>query len=479
VARERVQITGHRRHAAITGRPSLAVACGLALAACASLPKTEPPVLPALADHPIELVGAKGPLSARQAAAIFRRLKLEAPDADALKRHLAIEQAVAGSPLYTGNRSRILQDGAQTFPAMFDAIRAASRSIHLEYYTFEDIECDGTRLSELLTSKRAAGVEVAVIYDSIGSNTTPAAFLESLREAGVQLLAFNPVNPLKAHRHWSINDRDHRKMLVADDRIAIVGGINLAATYQSTRPHAGEASATLPKAQTLYWRDTDIEIVGPAVAELDKLFRDHWAQQGGPALVDIDMPPGSEPQGTETIHVIGSTPGTFAPRYYATVLSAINTAERRIWITAAYFVPTRQERAALRAAARRGVDVRLLVPSYSDSPAALAVQHSSYSDLCGAGVKIYERDGVVLHSKSIVVDSVWSVIGSSNLDHRSVLFNDEVDAVVLGNATAKEFERVFLSDLAAAHAIDPVTWGQRPPMERLRELFWKAWATLL
>jgi cardiolipin synthase len=462
----------------VAGGPILALACSLALAACVSLPQTEPSMLPALADHPIEWVGAKGPLNSRQAAAMFHRLKLEAPDADALRRHLAIEQAVAGTPLYTGNRSRLLEDGAQTFPAMFDAIRRASRSIYLEYYTFEDIECDGTRLSELLISKRAAGVEVAVIYDSFGSNATPAAYLESLRQAGVRLLAFNPLNPLKAHHRWSINDRDHRKILIADDRIAIVGGINLAATYQSAA-RIEKAGLTVPKAQTLYWRDTDIEIIGPAVAELDKLFRDHWVQQGGPALKDIDTAPNAEPAGTEIIHVIGSTPGTFAPRYYATVLSAINTAERSIWITAAYFVPTHQEKAALRAAARRGVDVRLLVPSYSDSPAALAVQRSSYSDLTAAGVRIYERDGVILHSKRIVIDSVWSVIGSSNFDHRSVLFNDEVDAVVLGRATAKEFERLYLSDLEAAHAIDPTTWGRRPFVEKTREQFWRAWTALL
>ena len=167
------------------------------------------------------------------------------------------------------------------------------------------------------------------------------------------------------------------------------------------------------------------------------------------------------------------------PRYYATLLSAIRTATTRIWIEAAYFVPTHQERLALGRAARRGVDVRLLLPSTTDSKAALAVQHANYGAMLHGGVKIYEREDGILHSKTAVMDSVWSVIGSSNFDHRSVLFNDEVDAVVLSAATGATLEQDFLQDLQHAHQVDYATWRRRPEREKIREEFWRLWQQML
>ena len=454
-------------------RLALVVAASVALGGCVVLKEPGSQEVAVPANPALAVIGSKGPLNRRQAAEVLRRLKLEAPDADALKVHLAVEQAVAGSPLSTGNSVQLLKDGAETFPAMYAAIRGAQRALYLEYYIFEDVECEGIHLSDLLLERRAAGVEIAIIYDSVGSSDTPTALFDKLRAAGIRVLAFNPVNPLKKRFHWSINDRDHRKLLIADNRIAIVGGINLATTYESAPSHGGEAAGGTTAQQSKYWRDTDVEISGPAVDELAKLYRDHWRQQGGKELSAEMERSGVTSTGTEVIRIIGSSPDAFAPRYYATVLSAINTATRSVWITAAYFVPTPQERKALRGAALRGVDVRLLLPSQSDSVASLAVQHAAYSDLLKAGVKVFERDGVILHSKAIVVDGVWSVIGSSNFDHRSVIFNDEVDAVILGNGTAAAFERLFRGDLESAHEIDRAHWARRSLVERMKELFWR------
>jgi cardiolipin synthase len=161
------------------------------------------------------------------------------------------------------------------------------------------------------------------------------------------------------------------------------------------------------------------------------------------------------------------------------VISAIRNAESSIWITGAYFVPTHQEKEGLIAAARRGVDVRLLLPSRSDSGPALAVQHSHYEELLRAGVKIYERDDGILHSKTMVIDQVWSIVGSSNFDHRSVLFNDEVDAVVLGKETGERLAGDFKADLQHAQAVDPEQWRHRSALEHLRENFWRLWEQLL
>jgi cardiolipin synthase len=227
------------------------------------------------------------------------------------------------------------------------------------------------------------------------------------------------------------------------------------------------------------WHDIDIEISGPVVPELEKLFRDHWREQvGEPLEADVDADP-QQGQGDEVVRILGSSPVRLKSRYYVTVISAIRNAESSIWITGAYFVPTHQEKEGLLAAARRGVDVRLLLPAHSDSGPALAVQHSHYAELLRAGVKIYERNDGILHSKTMVIDHVWSIVGSSNFDHRSVLFNDEVDAVVLGKETGARLASDFTADLQHAQAIDARQWKRRSLLERARENFWRLWEQLL
>jgi cardiolipin synthase len=462
----------------------------LVLAGCAAVPTIpEPPELDSGATvQQIRLRGARGPLSKRETARVLRHFAGQAPDADAFARHLAIEQAVVGTPLYTGNRVTILRDGPQTFAAMFDAIRHAQHYLYLEYFILEDVHYGAEQLSDLLISRHRQGVQIDVIYDAIGSFSTPDEFFHRLRAAGIRVREFNPIDPLTA---FTINDRDHRKILVADGSTAIVGGVNLSTTYQSVLERSGsgrrhrlstpttQAGPAAPHAPAPLWHDTDIQIDGPAVRDLKHLFEQHWRQQGGAA--DALAPDGGPiaPQGDQVVRIIGSEGGQLLPRYYATLLSAIRSATSRIWVTAAYFVPTRQEREALVRAARRGVDVRLLLPARSDSKAALAVQRSYYSGLLRNGVKIYERDDGMLHSKTTVMDGVWSIVGSSNFDHRSVLFNDEVDAVVIGARTGNQLEQYFLQDLKHARRIDLATWRQRPLGDKFKGYFWRIWQQLL
>jgi cardiolipin synthase len=359
---------------------------------------------------------------------------------------------------------------------MFEAIRQARKHVHLEYYIVEDVQDGGEHLSDLLIAKRAEGVQVAVIYDSYGSGKTPTRFFDRLKAAGVQLVSFNSLNPLEARAGYSPNDRDHRKILVVDGALAIVGGVNLSTDYESESLATSKKPGAPPPE---YWRDTDMQIEGPVVAQLQKLFLETWKQQKGPALEDADFFPTVAPGGKEVIRVIGSGPDEDLPRYYTTLLSAIRNAEREVWISTAYFVPTGQEVEDLAQAARRGVDVRLLLPGKSDSSLSLAVGHSHYAELLEAGVKIYEAKDAILHSKSAVVDGVWSVIGSSNFDHRSVLFNDEVDAVVLGRDTASALRVVLDSEIADAVPVDREAWSHRPLGERLGESFARVWQSLL
>ncbi len=461
----------------------LLVIATFGFAGCASIPVVDERQLlqEASGTRTIRVYGVHGPLSTRQAGRVLARVAAEAPDADALDRHLAVERLVADSPLYTGNSVRVLRDGAQTFPAMFRAIEGAKHFVDLEYYTFQDVKSGGQRIGELLEDKSRAGVHVRVIYDAVGSLGTPAAFFSRLRAAGVQLVQYNPINPLRATK--SPNDRDHRKILVADDDVAIVGGVNLSTTYESAPRVLSSDSGTAGRARdpsTTHpvWHDLDLEIRGPVVPDLDKVFRRHWREQNGPPLAPDDAWP-QHTEGRQIVRVIASSPARLATRYYATVLTAIRTAQSSIWMTAAYFVPTHQELSGLKAAARRGVDVRILLPSHTDVPEILAIQRSYYGGLLRAGVKVYERRTGIVHSKAMVVDGIWSLVGSSNFDQRSVLWNDEVDVVVLGDSTAAQLRNDMRSDMQHARRIDWKFVHRQGIWQHLQALFWRLWQRLL
>lgn len=458
----------------------LAAMTVVALSACVHLPTVNERQLQqeASGSQAIQVYGSRGPLSRHQTRKVLARVSAQAPDADAFDRQLAIEQLIAESPLYTGNSVRVLQDGAQTFPAMFAAIEGARRFLYLEYYTLQNVQSGGRKLSDVLAAKARAGTHIYVIYDAVGSMGTPATFFSGLRAAGVQFVQYNPISPLKGP--VALNQRDHRKILVADDEVAIVGGVNLSTTYESVPPELSHLGGDKESSQPPHpvWHDVDLEIRGPVVPQLARLFRQHWREQKGPPM---PPPPAIKdpPRGKEIVRVIGSSPSKLATRYYVSVLTAIHSAQSSIWMTAAYFVPTHQELHALRAAAHRGVDVRLLLPSHTDVGATLAVQRSYYPQLLAAGIKVWERSDGIIHSKSMVVDDVWSLVGSSNFDQRSVLFNDEVDVVVLGKPTADQLRRTILNDIRHGKRIDWQTVHQQGELQRMKGWFWRLWQRLL
>jgi cardiolipin synthase A/B len=447
----------------------LALLLSFVIGACAAVPNgnIEDAIDASGVSHP-RVVGLRGPLSEQQSRAILERLRRQSGASDVLQRHIALEQALSDSPLIVGNTVRLLRDGPETFAAMFAAMDGAVQSLELEYFTFEEVEFGGRHLGELLVDKAAHGVRISILYDAVGSIATPAAFLDRLRQAGITLVEFNPLQPL------SLNHRDHRKILIADNSVAIVGGVNLSAVYSSL-PLSKNPSSDSPDR----WRDTDLAIAGPAVYELRRIFLDTWRKQSGRPLSTPLATTMIATGGREIVRILGSTPDDRLPLYYIALLSAIRNAEQRIWISAAYFVPTHEELEDLRKAARRGVEVRLLLPSRSDSSEALAAGRSHYSDLLEAGVKIYEARDVILHAKSVAIDGVWSSIGSSNFDRRSVLFNDEVDAIVLGGTTGARMEAIFDDDFKQSDRIDAQAWRERSLSERFHEmiarLLWEYW----
>jgi cardiolipin synthase len=436
------------------------------------------------------ILGADGPLTVTESRRLLATVVNEGGEDTLLQSHLAIEAAIAGTPLTAGNDTQLLRDGEGTFAAIFKAIRGARHHVNLEYYTLEDVVYDGQHLGDLLIAKRRTGVAVNIIYDSFGSSETPAAFFDRLKSAGVKLLPYHPVNPLEATlKGYSPNDRDHRKIMIVDGTIAITGGVNLATYYQSKVPGSDSVSEQQGQANKpanpfgtklpSNWRDLSIRIEGPAVKELQRLFLGHWVREKGPKLDQADFFPVQSPQDNEMVRIIGSSPEQDVSRYYVTSVSAIRSAQQRAWLTTAYFVPTFEEKHALVEAAERGVDVRLMLPAVSDAEAAVAVAHSQYSDLMEAGVRIFELNDVVLHSKTLTIDGVWSAVGSSNFDHRSVLFNDEVDAVVLGRKTAAGLEEIFEDDQKSAKEIKLNEWRKRPFTDRMGDFFQRNWQYLL
>ncbi len=456
------------RHLSVVG------ACLLAAAGCATLPDTNA-LIERHAGQTARFEDARGALSRVKSAAILAELKRKSGDIDILEKQIALEQAIVGSPLTVGNKVTLLQDGPATYAAMFAAIRNARDHINLESYIIEDDEI-GRQFADLLLEQQGRGVQVNVIYDSFGAISTPKAYFDRLREGGIEVLEFNPVNPLTAPKPWLLNNRDHRKLHVVDGRTAFLGGINISSVYSSgsVASRAGKQAGS-----QVAWRDTDLQVEGPAVAEFQKLFMDTWEKQRGKPLAPKTYFPVLQPQGKEIVRAIGSTPDDPYSLIYLTLISAIGNAEKQVYLTHAYFVPDPQLLAALVDAAGRGVDVRIILPSHTDSESTFHVGRSHYSTLLTAGVKIYERRGELLHSKTALIDGVWSCVGSSNLDWRSFLDNHEINAVVLGREFGGQMETMFAADLAASDAIDLASWERRPLKFRLKEMMARLWARLL
>jgi cardiolipin synthase len=218
-----------------------------------------------------------------------------------------------------------------------------------------------------------------------------------------------------------------------------------------------------------WWRDTCVRVEGPAVAEFQRTFLDEWRAKGGPELADAGFFPAPRPAGDDLVRVIATTGDDDPPPFHVALISAFESAESRIYLTQSYFAPPKPELEALAAAARRGVDVRLILPSNTDQPKVVYAGRASYRPLLEAGVRIFERGGVLLHAKTVVIDGVWSTVGSANVDNRSVAFNDEINAVVIGREFGAAMEAMFADDLTASREVDPAAWAERPLGDRIKE----------
>lgn len=355
--------------------------------------------------------------------------------ARALVRHAERAMVRASdAELVRGNTARVLTDGPSTFEAWIDAIGAARHWIHLENYIIRNDRM-GRLFRDVLAERASEGVRIRILYDWLGCWATPKSFWRPLRAAGAEVRVFAPpkiTEPLRILR------RDHRKVVVVDGAYASVAGMCIGDEW------AGDPDAGVPP-----WRDTGVEVQGPAAAVIDRAFARAWRAAG--ALLPLDEipdPHAAVRAGEVSIRVVEGEPGR--SRIYRLSQFVAVGVEHRLWITDPYFVTPPAMTEALAAAARDGVDVRIIVPAYNNWPVIGGFSRAGYRPLLEAGVRLFEWEGPMIHAKTAVADGVWSRIGSSNLNLASLLSNWELDLAILDRSVGDVMERLFLRDLASS-----------------------------
>ncbi|EAR20684.1 phospholipase D-like domain-containing protein [Nitrococcus mobilis] len=381
--------------------------------------------------------------------------RLERDERVALKplRELA-DQAfsrAAGAPLIGGNHVRLLKDAGENYPAWLRAIRAARHHIHFEsYIIYEDAV--GWEFADALIEKAREGVTVRLIYDWMGGfRKASRRFWSALRSAGVEVRCYNPPQ-LRSPLGWL--SRDHRKLLAVDGEVAFVTGLCVGRMWRGD-----------PVRKIEPWRDTGVAIRGRAVVEVERAFARTWAWSGEPlpAADAIDIP---APAGDMSLRIVASEPATAGMFRLDQLVAAL--ARKRLWLTDAYYAATTSYVEALRAAAKDGVDVRLLLPNATDIPLLRPLSRAGYRTLLEAGVRVFEWNGAMLHAKTAVADGHWARVGSTNLNIASWWGNCELDAVVEDDSFAGAMEAMYLQDLANAtevvldHRRRPCAPGEPP-----------------
>ncbi len=329
----------------------------------------------------------------------------------------------------------MLIDGPEAYAVMLDVIARATRRIHFENYIIRS-DVAGWRFAEALMARAREGLQVRVLYDAFGSWSTRRKYWRALRQAGVELRGFHPIQPLDLVTNFA---RDHRKLVVADGARAVMGGLCIGREWTGEGTKSGRP-----------WRDTAVEIAGPASGVLDYAFAQTWKVAGGQVPAE-EFAGQIAPQGVAEVRVIRGAPGR-ERTYRVTELMAAGSMNR-LWITDAYFVAPPRLLQSFRDAARDGVDVRLLVPGTSDLPLVRNLSRIGYRDLLRSGVRIYEWEGPMLHAKTIVTDGRWSRIGSSNLNPSSLMGNWELDVLIENTGLAEAMEHQFRLDIARSSEV--------------------------
>jgi cardiolipin synthase len=366
-----------------------------------------------------------------------------------------VARAVDAFPLSAGNAVALFHDTAEAFAAILEAVRGARHHVHLQFFIFRDDET-GRRLVELLIEKARAGVEVRLLTDAVGSLGLSWSRLPGrLAAAGGKPAAFLPVNPI---RSWiQVNLRNHRKLVIVDGAVAFTGGMNVGDEYLGRWKRFG------------YWRDTMIRLEGPAVAGLQRIFTEDWHFATKEALTEGAYFPDVGPRGEQVVQTVESGPDQEPNSIREVYFAAILAAKRRLWIASPYFVPDGGLLDALRLARLRGVDVRLLGLLRPDHRVAYYAARYYWSDMLGLGARVYQYKRGMMHAKVVVVDDDWAMVGSANLDNRSLHLNFEIACLLYSPDLVAELARQYERDLEESIPLDPWAFGQRPLLMKLVE----------
>lgn len=397
------------------------------------------------------------PLTLRDAAQLALREESFTPDEgpsrqarEALRRELARYYLPPEHLVYPANTCRLLRDGVEAYPAMLEAIATARRTVRLETYMFVD-DSVGELFGRALAEAAERGVEVRVLFDAVGSWSTPNSFFARLRARGVDIRAFRPFS-LRTWRH--VHRRNHRKLLVVDGEVAFIGGINISEHWAPPTNESG-------------WRDDVLRIEGPAVTALEKRFWASWRLQFRERLLALRRGPGARARphrGSTGLSIL-----TSRRSIHRAYVHALTRARRSIFIAAGYFIPDRRLVAALQNAAKRGVEVSLVLSGRSDHPLLLHASRAYYERLLSVGVRIFEWQKTVLHAKTAVVDGVWGTLGSFNLERFSMQLNHEANVFFADPRLAGVLERSLLNDCSACVPIRLEDFRRRPLWQKFVE----------
>lgn len=369
------------------------------------------------------------------------------------------------SLLTTNNRLEVLNDGSETFASLIDALRKAESFIHLEYYIFENDELGG-RIADILKEKARSGVEVRFIYDDVGSWNLKRSFIRSLREAGVQVHCFMPV--VFPWLTSKINYRNHRKIVVIDGKVGYTGGLNIADRYLRGTKHGP-------------WRDTHLKIEGTAVNMLQLTFLADWYFATGIQLKDKDkyLMVSDDSVGDTAVQIATSGPDSDWATIMQAYFAAITKATDHIYISTPYFMPGESLLTALKVAALSGIDVRIMLPSRSDSKIVYWASRSYITELLEAKIKVYLYNKGFNHSKIITIDNRFSSIGTANMDNRSFEDNFEVTAMIYDRDVTDRLESRFLADLDGCTRLTYRRWATRSRTDMFKESVARLFSPLL
>ncbi len=362
--------------------------------------------------------------------------------------------ALTGAPMSQGNVVTILKNGVEIFPSMLSAIRAAKRTINLEFYIYWDGEI-GRKFAEALAERARAGVEIKIILDAVGSAQMSQSLIDFLTRNGIDLEWYHP---LRWYMLARFNHRTHRKLLIVDGCVGFSGGVGIADTW------LGDADSKE------HWRDTVARVEGPVVTQMQFAFMDNWIKSRGELLTGLDYFPEVPRGGSHLTQVLKSSPTEGSSMVKLLYIISIVSAAKSIYISNAYFVPDKDTLRALEGAVRRGVDVRVIVPGEdNDIPIARQASRWHYELLLRRGIRIFEYQPTMMHAKTMVVDGVWTTIGSSNFDDRSFRLNDEVNVNVYDDDIAAQMEVMFHEDLKHCEEVLLRKWFKRGWLDKLKE----------